>query len=287
MHAADVCPVCSTAGSCHSLTIDTHWGARLWLSCRACKSYCDTTPTNAHDAIAHHARSPSGQLQTASMLAEHRSRLFRSVLRILALHAPSKTNLLDVGCSYGGFLHHARKAGYAAAGMDIVPEAAAHVRQHGFDCQATASVANLDMPDGSLGVITVLDCSCYWPDPTHELRAIHRKLRPDGLLVMRVPDKSWVLQAGLILTRLCPGIGRYLCRRSVNDHVSSIPVRTVLRLLRDAGFQILYASPRGALYSDRSPLSVKTMFAVGYMIWRVTGRYLAPGCLILARKHQR
>ena len=39
-----------------------------------------------------------------------------------------------------------------------------------------------------------------------------------------------------------------------------------------------------ALHHDNASLAVKTVYALGYLVWLVSGRYVAPGCLILARK---
>ena len=41
---------------------------------------------------------------------------------------------------------------------------------------------------------------------------------------------------------------------------------------------------RRTLHHDNASLTVKTVYALGYLVWLVSGRYVAPGCLILARK---
>jgi len=89
-------------------------------------------------------------------VGEYKARMFRSVLRLLARHAKDVTTLVDVGCSYGSFLQHARISGYHGSGMEIVPEAVAYVRRLGFYCQETAFVADLKVPDGSVDIISVL-----------------------------------------------------------------------------------------------------------------------------------
>jgi 2-polyprenyl-3-methyl-5-hydroxy-6-metoxy-1,4-benzoquinol methylase len=80
--------------------------------------------------------------------------------------------LLDVGCSYGGFLLRAQREGYRVRGMDIVPEAVEYVRRLGIPCDRAASVDDLDIPANSLGIVTALDCNYYWQSQTKELRAI-------------------------------------------------------------------------------------------------------------------
>jgi len=199
-------------------------------------------------------------------------------------HGQAGRSILDVGCSFGGFLAQAKIHGFSARGMDIVPEAVEYTRKQGIACDVAASIAELNLPDGSLDILSVLDCNYYWPDQRTELRAAWRKLRPSGLLVMRLVDKSWMLSAGLAISKFFPALGSLLCRRAVNDHRVSIPFSSMLHLLRQEGFEIVYASTRGAMHSDKSSPAVKTSFAIGFVVWHLTGWNVAPGALVLARK---
>src|SRR5262249_43557353 len=150
-------------------------------------------------------------------LNETKASMFQSVLRLLERHGAG-TRLLDVGCSYGGFLQLAHSHGYDASGVDIVPEAVEYVRQRGLQCQVAPTVADLSIADGSVDVVSALDCNYYWPSQITELRAIRAKLRPQGLLVMRVVDKSWLLRIGLATRTWWGSFGNRLCERAVNDH---------------------------------------------------------------------
>ena len=104
---------------------------------------------------------------------------------------------------------------------------------------------------------------------------------------MRLADKSWMLTVGLELREFFPVLGARLCHKAVGDHRVSIPLAFMLRLLDEEGFEILYASPRGALHSDHSSRAVKASFAIGFVFWRFTGRNVSPGALVLARKRTR
>ena len=130
--------------------------------------------------------------------------MYLSVLRLLNHHAASGSSLLDVGCSYGGFIQEARRQGYSASGMDIVPEAVEYCRSQNLSCQVGASVADLNIAACSLDVISVLDCNYYWANQIGELRAIRDKLRSGGLLAMRIVNKSWLVTTGLALRRFRP-----------------------------------------------------------------------------------
>ncbi len=209
--------------------------------------------------------------------------MYLSVLRLLHRHAAPGSSLLDVGCSCGGFLEEARREGYQASGMDIVPEMVEYCRKRGFPCHVGASLAGIDVADSSLDIVSVLDCNYYWPDQIAELRHWTKTVpqRPVGdARRQQIVDVD---------RRACSAphrarFGNKICVRAVNDHRVSIPVRSLLRILRREGFDILYASPAGALHGGESSFAVKANFAVGYLLWLVSRRYLVPGCLILARK---
>jgi len=217
-------------------------------------------------------------------LNDYKGLMFETILRVLRCYASEGGPLLDVGCSYGGFLQRAQKEGYQVRGIEIVPEAVEYVRSQGITCNCAKSVSDLDVPENSQGVISVLDCNYYWPSQRKELRAIYSKLRPNGVLVMRVVDTSWAVRIGFWLSRWFPTAGQRLCEKAIYDHRVSIPVRSLLRVVRQEGFEIVYTSPWGAVPSRRSSFKVKTAYSIGHFVWRIGGCSLAPGCVLLARK---
>lgn len=281
------CPVCGrddTSPRKSSFDFLSGRSVSTWIRCGSCRSYFDTAPYDRERQVIHTRTCSWGSLETGVKLHFFKRRMYLSILRLLDHHAKVGRSVLDVGCSFGGFLDQARIHGFSVRGIDIVPEAVEYTRKLGIPCDLAASISELNLPDSSLEIITVLDCNYYWPDQRTELRAVWRKLRPLGLLVMRLVDKSWMLTAGLALRRLFPALGVRLCRRAVNDHRVSIPIHVMVHLLRQEGFEIVYASPRGAMHSEESSLGVKTSFAIGSVIWHLTGRNVAPGALVVARK---
>lgn len=217
-------------------------------------------------------------------LNDAKSPMFDAILRVLRDYAPKGSTLLDIGCSYGGFPLRAQKEGYRVRGMDIVPEAVEYVRSQGIPCDCAKSIGDLNIPQNSQGIISVLDCNYYWPSQIKELRAIHSRLSTDGLLVMRVIDTSWAVHMGLWLSRCFPKTGRRLCEKAVYDHRVSVPVHSLLRVVRQEGFDIVYTSQRDALPFRRNSLKIRIVYAIGCIAWRVFGYNLAPGFVFIARK---
>ena len=287
MESVDRCPVCETkvnVGALTKMILKTSRGDQTWAICPGCQSFFAVERYDRAREVEHTRTQPWGRDESGHALNDYKDLMFEAILRVLRKYAGQGSTLLDVGCSYGGFLQRAKEEGYRVRGMDLVPEAVESVKRQGIPCDCAESVWNLDIPENSLGVISVLDCNYYWPNQRKELRALFSRLRADGLLVMRVVDTSWVIRMGLGLRRWLPAAGQRLCEKAVYDHRVSIPVRSLLRVVRQEGFEIVYISPRDAMPSRYNSLKVKTAYAIGHLAWRIAGWHLAPGCVFMARK---
>jgi SAM-dependent methyltransferase len=200
-------------------------------------------------------------------------------------HRPPPALVLDVGCSFGGFGVVASDAGYDVFGMDITPAAVEHVRSLGLDAERAASPADLvGVADGTVDVVTCLDCNTVWADQPAQLAAIRAKLRPGGHLVMRVVDKSWMFTIGRNLRPIAPRVARRLLREAVNDGRFSMPVHTLQRLLAEQDFEVVTVSIRDAVHSDRTRWPARAGFVVGAALWPLLQRNLGPGAVIVATR---
>jgi SAM-dependent methyltransferase len=279
------CDIELDAASLVTMVLMTPRGNQKWARCTACRSFFAVEPYDTAQEVAHTRTRPWGMIESGTALNYEKAPMFEAVLRALRRYAPKGSSLLDLGCSYGGFLALAKGEGYTTVrGIDIVPEAVEYVRGMGIPCDLAGSIDELDIPENSLGVVTALDCNYYWPSQRKELRAIRSRLRPGGLLAMRTVDTSWAVQIGLWLKNWFPDAGRRLCEKAVYDHRVSIPVRSLLQVVRQEGFDILYASPRDAMPFRHNSLKVRAAYAVGQLAWRVSGHNLAPGFVFLAGK---
>ncbi len=235
--------------------------------------------------VSHTQQMAWGELERGEQLNDFKQRMYHSIVQAVCAHCdPPGRALLDVGCAYGGFMQAAAAAGFSVWGYDIVPEAVARVRSAGMSAQCCGQLSQFSLRSEPFDVISVLDANIYWPDQPEELRQIHAHLKPGGLLVMRVVDKSWLATIGAALRQVAPERSARIVRRAVNDHRFSMPVGSLLRVLQQTGFRVISASPRGALHSDDSSLPVKLSFAVGIAAWQAAGVFLAPGAVIVAER---
>ena len=266
------------------IPLATPRGNKKWARCTHCRSFFAISPYDPELETAHTLTRPWGIEKSGIALNNEKSPMFKAILRALSPYVEKGSSLLDIGCSYGGFLQLAREEGYNVRGIDIVPEAVDYVRSQGIRCDRAGSAGDLDISKNSMGVITALDVNYYWPDQKKELRAIRSILSPEGVLAVRTVDTSWAVQIGLWMKKLFPATGRRLCEKAVYDHRVSIPVSSLLRIFEEEGFQIIYLSQRDAMPFLRNSLKVKAAYAVAYIALKIGGWHLAPGCVVLARK---
>lgn len=282
------CPACGEASSPSRdvVQIRSARGLKPWKRCSKCEAYFLVESYVTNEEVEHMKEIACGREDSGKALNEFKRRMFRSVISLLNKHCPPPASLLDVGCSYGGFLIEAKTAGYDVCGFDVVPKAIEYVTSQDIPAEVSVSIGDLSsVEDNSLDVVTCLDCHIYWPNQYNELTHANRKLKPGGYLVLRAIDKSWMFSLGLELRRFSMALGNKAIRTAINDHRFSMPLRSLLGVIQDAGFEVHYASPRGAIHSDSTRLPVKLSFALGTLLWEAGMKtFLAPGALVLARK---
>jgi 2-polyprenyl-3-methyl-5-hydroxy-6-metoxy-1,4-benzoquinol methylase len=149
------------------------------------------------------AGGPDEDRRREAYLAEHRLRA-NDLKRLL----PEGGRVLDIGCSTGVFAGALKEAGFDVLGSDISPDACAEAaRTLGEDhvfCGPVEAIA--DQLEGSLDAITMMDVIEHFADVVSPLKAMHRMLRPGGILFLRTPtlrspfywlaDLSYRLSAG-------------------------------------------------------------------------------------------
>jgi 2-polyprenyl-3-methyl-5-hydroxy-6-metoxy-1,4-benzoquinol methylase len=161
------------------------------LRCNRCASAVTDAPLPpaVHDTGAYATHRPRLRRTAAPIL----DRFDRRRLRLLGTPGP---RLLDVGAGRGRFVAAARRAGFAAEGIEPSSRGIRAAReQYGVDLRpeeiATATVAT-----GSLDAVTLWHVLEHLDDPGAALAAIAGWLRPGGVILIGVPNLA-SLQARL------------------------------------------------------------------------------------------
>lgn len=286
-HQTDICPACGAS----SMQAGRAWrfvnarGETEWLRCSCCRSYFMDGSYNLENEVSHTQQMTWGDQEQGAQLNTFKQRMYKSILAQTLKHIdPQGKSLLDVGCAYGGFMEAATAAGFHVNGFDIVPQAVEYTKSHGMSAECCGKIRDFAGDQKLYDVITVLDANIYWPDQAAELADIYDRLAEGGLLVMRVVDKSWLATVGASLQKLAPERGQTVLRRAVNDHRFSMPIGSLLNLLKKTGFNVVSASPKGALHSEDTSMMVKLSFGIGIALWQTIGVFLAPGAVVIAEK---
>ncbi len=144
--------------------------------------------------------------------------------------------LLDVGCGTGIFLDTMRSHGWQVQGVELNAEAARYSQERlGLDVFAGPLEAT-DYPEDAFDVITLWDVLEHLPSPRTALEVFRRVLRPDGLLIFRIPNAE-SLDARLF--------GPYWAGWDLPRHYFVFDQASARRLLDQGGFKVLDVSYGG------------------------------------------
>jgi SAM-dependent methyltransferase len=138
--------------------------------------------------------------------------------------------LLDVGCGTGSFLDAMRDHGWQVQGVELNVEAARYSRERlGLDVRAGSLEATGYSRD-TFDAVTLWDVLEHLPSPTAALQLLRRILKPDGLLIIRLPNVD-SLDARLF--------GPYWAAWDLPRHYFAFDRGLVWQLLEQSGFEVL------------------------------------------------
>ena len=171
------CPACGADNrrpACFEF--QTGRGSTPWAQCDGCQTYFMTSEYDADGETEHSREMAWGNEDQGAALNRRKTGGFQATLDEIERLGYGASRLLDVGCSFGGILPEAKKRGFQACGVDIVPEAVDYVQRLGFTAETCSSLNDCSVysADNPADVITVLDAHIYWPDQLEELRAAWR-----------------------------------------------------------------------------------------------------------------
>ena len=114
------------------------------------------------------------------------SKIERAVLRrLIRFGLPAGAKILDAPCGAGALVASLNAVGFEAWGADLQPEAQAVLGER-FRCGDLNS--QLPWPDASFDVVVSVEGIEHLENRFGFLRAVHRLLRPGGLLVITTPN---------------------------------------------------------------------------------------------------
>lgn len=176
-----------------------------------------------------------------------------------------KGKLLDIGCYTGTFLHIVKQNGWQCYGVEPSPTISAYAKKtYGLDV-FPGFLHQARFQDCFFDVITMFHVLEHIPSPRNELREIRRILKPDGLLIIEVPNIDHPLH------RFIKGL-QWLF---VPGHYYYFSPATLRRLLRKEKFEVIKIEPGGRIISIKRIAQIvrkKVSKRIGQLCERISSK---------------
>jgi len=154
-------------------------------------------------------------------------------------------NLLDLGCATGTFFDYFPGDSWQLFGVDTSGLGVKQARENRCARIFQGALVEAQFPSDFFDVVTILDTLYYTPDPSGELREVHRILKNDGLVAVEIPGLTYtLLRAKKPVCWLLDGkTGGGLAD---SCHLYHFSPNTIRRLLEGTGFRVLRRIPEQA-----------------------------------------
>jgi 2-polyprenyl-3-methyl-5-hydroxy-6-metoxy-1,4-benzoquinol methylase len=158
-------------------------------------------------------------------------------------------DLLDVGCGSGTLPGLLRQRGFRTMGVDFSAEAAQVAASENGVRVIVGSLMQAAFSDRSFDIVTLFHVMEHVTNPREVLSEVSRILRPDGVVVLQVPNiDSWQFKA----------FGAKWYGLDIPRHVIDYSKSAMLRLLADSGFEPLRIKHFNM--RDNAPALASSMF---------------------------
>ena len=175
------------------------------------------------------------------------------VAHVLRLRKLGVSRVLDFGCGFGRFLEMCRLFGMHAVGVDR-----SNARRSGAGIQIFAELNDVE---GKFDAITMFEVLEHLDDPLSTLRSLTRRLKPEGLMIVEVPDTSGVT-----------GITNRNDYYKIHplDHINAFTPASLVKIMRNAGFEPIRKDP---VFATTSLIRVVKDLAKAALKQNTTQRY--------------
>lgn len=235
----------------------------------------------------------------------HRDQNYLNDLKLIHRYKPSG-NFLDVGTNMGFFLRNALKwDGWALYGVEPSPSLSEMARKYfGLDIK-TAFLEDAGFESEFFDIVTLTDVFEHITNPGKVLDEIHRILKPDGILFVKVPNGLFNLFK-LRISKLLGRLEDYDIFDSY-EHLVHYSSETIKKMLKKHNFTVLktkiggpiqlpvwhkyvgsyyqYPSPWGLDFKRQSARNILFLLSWIEFLLRM-GRvgHLAPNIIAIAKK---
>ena len=166
----------------------------------------------------------------------HRDPNYNDDLKLIAKYKPSG-NFLDIGANIGFFLRNARGRKWNLYGVEPSPSLSEIARKY-FNLNVITGFLNeAGFKDSFFDIVTMTDVFEHLADPKQVLEEIHRVLKLDGILFIKVPNARFNLFKYYCAKKL-GNLGNYDIFDSY-EHVVHYSQKTLSAVLKKFNFKIV------------------------------------------------
>lgn len=159
-----------------------------------------------------------------------KQKALRDKIKLVQEFQPKKGKLLDIGAGTGDFLVMAQRNGWDIIGLEPSPKAKGIAQAKGVNFLESLS----QMPDYSADAITMWHVLEHVPDVEAQITELKRILKPDGVLIVAVPNfKSFDAQH----------YGKYWAAYDVPRHLWHFSKTAIKSLFGKQGMELVKVLP--------------------------------------------
>jgi 2-polyprenyl-6-hydroxyphenyl methylase / 3-demethylubiquinone-9 3-methyltransferase len=169
---------------------------------------------------------------------------------------------LDVGCGAGLLAEPLARMGAKVTGIDATPEVIAVARQHAsaMGLEIDYRTGDVQQLEGQFDLITCMEVIEHVADSAAFVKALARRLAPDGLLLLSTPNAtSW---SRLMMITIAERTGRI--PKGTHNFDKFIAPERMKQLLADAGLKCL--DVEGIAWSPTRGLHLSDDVRLNYLV---------------------
>jgi SAM-dependent methyltransferase len=271
------CPICEksvifyTNGRYHSeeinVTVPIYY-------CKKCNSFIKEIDDDIILAYFKKLDSVYTDLKYEQESYNNRIEFYNHIYTLTKKHKNLIKNWLDYGCSYGHFIDFLSGKEILSYGIEI-----SDLRDYGNSKGLKIYKRFEDLPQKmKFDVISFIDSFYYSVTPKTLLREVFDLLYDDGLLVIRIVNRNWLVKFDKHIRK------KETCTALI-DHAVGYSKKSILYLLKNNGFEILETTfiEKGKYRSKRDNFlcflaTFLHMISIGLINF-------LPGIIIIARKN--
>ena len=197
---------------------------------------------------------------------------FEKVSSFLNRKFPEKGKILDIGCGYGHFIELMRDYGWSVQGIEPSSKTIDCAKKKGLNVIET-TIDDASFSDSLFDAVTMFYVLEHLSDPFSALKKIFRMLKPDGVLVIRVPHTTPIVKL----------LSIFKIKNNLYDppfHLYDFSPKTIRQMLKGTEFcsiKVIPGEPTSPPSFWQSVISVSSGYTAKLLYNISGGTFLIPG----------